>query len=157
MNAVLAEAAADGGTVDSRIASVSLKLQTTSADSTRTSTRTCARCWRRRRARSARSRTCRRRSSAPSRTSSRPDVRARGAVRNATEGGHARGARPAARAPRVLRARRRAEAARRQAASRAAADALGGAFLADRGAADWRRRPAASRRSSRRWSGPRRC
>ena len=32
VNAVLAEAAADGGTVDSRIASVSLKLQTMSAD-----------------------------------------------------------------------------------------------------------------------------
>ena len=135
VNAVLAEAAADGGTVDSRIASVSLKLQTMSADlhaDVDADMRALL-------------------AAAPRAVGeiedlqaalqrvqdelAAVDARVARAVRNATE---------AATLEELDRLREHleavgatlVEAASWQAASRAAADALG-AFLADRGAADW--------------------
>ena len=137
VNAVLAEAAADGGTVDSRIASVSLKLQTMSADlhaDVDADMRALL-------------------AAAPRAVGeiedlqaalqrvqdelAAVDARVARAVRNATE---------AATLEELDRLREHleavgatlVEAASWQAASRAAADALG-AFLADRGAADWAR------------------
>ena len=134
VNAVLAEAAADGGTVDSRIASVSLKLQTMSADlhaDVDADMRALL-------------------AAAPRAVGeiedlqaalqrvqdelAAVDARVARAVRNATE---------AATLEELDRLREHleavgatlVEAASWQAASRAAADALG-AFLADRGAAD---------------------